>query len=346
MIVHRIESGDELLGLLGLAAESSRVQATLTQLARGMQPQLDPEDDDAFVDWVTVNEIGLEFGFEDEAYVRALDIDERRRSPLLLTQLYFYGDTPKTQPFPYALPFGLAFVDDRPTVHRKLAAHDALRRSYVRDAWRLPAFDLTIAYRADDGRLESVLCAVPYAPWPVRADEAALVAPFTPETLCTLFGARWSSASIRAQLEPLGYARALPDVRSEHSADLRMSHGIEFGFAPGTQVPAADLQFPRSLALASVTYYGPRVYDAREWIGPMPMGLAFDDSQAQIAAKMGRKPDDRRDFDRNGFALWHFQNYSLRTEYSNIENRLLRATLMAPGYWAATSEGRDRGGGT
>jgi hypothetical protein len=191
-------SGDDLLGLLGLAADSPRVQTTLAQLARGMQPELDPADESAFVDWVTVNEIGLEFGFEDEAYVHALDVDKRHQGPLLLTQLYFYGDTPKTQPFPYPLPFGLDFADDRAAVHRKLLVHGALRRSYVRDAWRLPAFDLTIAYREDYGNLESVLCDLPYAPWPMRANEAELVAPFTPEALCGLFGARWSSELLRS----------------------------------------------------------------------------------------------------------------------------------------------------
>ena len=329
-------ASDDMLSLLGMKAESARVQAALASLAHSMQPELDPDDPDVFVDWVTVNEIGLEFGFEDEAYVQALDVDRRRQGSLLLSQIYFYGDTARTLPFPYPLPFGLDFADDRATVHRKLAAHDALRRSYVRDAWRLPDFDLTVAYRADTGCLESVLCDVPYAPWPTLSDEAELVAPFTPEMLCGLFGARWSSALLRSRLEPLGYARALPEARSEHNADLRMAHGIEFGFAPGQKVPAADPQFPHALALASVTYYGPRVYDARAWMGPMPMDLSFDDSQARIAEKIGRKPDERNDFERNGFVLWHFERYSLRVEYSNIENRLLRASLMAPGYWLAS----------
>jgi hypothetical protein len=332
-------TGDVLLSLLGQAATSAPVQASLTELARGMQPELDPDDEEAFVDWVTVNEIGLEYGFEDETYVRALDIDERRGGNLLLTQLYFYGDTEKTQPFPYPLPFGLSFSDNRAQVHQKLVANDALRRSYVRDAWRLPAFDMTIAYRRDNGLLESVLCHMPYSPWPALDGEAELVAPFTPEALIGSFGKRWSSAQLRKELAPLGFQRALGDVRSEHSADLRMAHGIEFGFAPGSQVPGADGQFPRALALASVTYYGPRVYDAREWLGPMPLNLAFTDSQADIAAKLGRNPDERGDFDRVGFVIWHFDRYSLRAEYSNIENRLLRATIMAPGYWAASQAG-------
>jgi hypothetical protein len=329
-------SGDDLLGLLGLEAGSAPVQATLTQLAHGMQPELDPENEEIFVDWVTVNEIGLEFGFEDEAYVRAADMAKRRQGPLLLTQLYFYGDTARTQPFPYPLPFGLGFGDDRSTVHQRLKAQHGLRRSYVRDAWRLPAFDLTIAYGKDDGLLESVLCYLPYAEWPVGSNEADLVASFTPEAFCELFGARWSSVRLRSRLEPLGYANVLPEVRSEHSADLRMSHGIEFGFGPGRQVSGSEPEFPDAFALASVTYYGPRVYDARKWVGPMPLGFSFDDSQTRIVDRVGRQPDERQDYERNGFAIWHFEQYSLRAEYSNIENRLLRATIMAPGYWAAT----------
>lgn len=333
-------SGDDLLGILGLVADTPPVQAVLAQLARGMQPELDPDNEEAFVDWVTVNEIGLEFGFEDEAYVRARNADERRKGPLLLTQLYFYGDTARTMPFPYPLPFGLDFGDDRGAVHRKLAAHEAQHRSYIRDAWRLADFDLVVAYRQDNGLVESVLCYIPYTPWQISEGEIELVSSFTPVALCEFFGARWSSALLRKRLGPLGYASVMPKARSEHCADLRMVHGIEFGFAPGQQVPAADPQFPHAFALASASYYGARMYDARQWVGPMPLALSFDDSQAQIAAKVGRNPDHRADFDRNGFVLWHFDRYSLRAEYSNIENRLLRLTIMAPGYWAATGAGK------
>ena len=74
----------------------------------------------------------------------------------------------------------------------------------------------------------------------------------------------------------------------------------------------------------------------------MPLGLSFDDSQTRIVERVGREPDERRDFDRNGFVIWHFDQYSLRAEYSNIQNRLLRVTIMAPGYWAATTSGESR----
>src|SRR5439155_20765785 len=106
-------TGDNLLELLGSGAADARVEAVLRLLAQGMRPELDPDDEEKLVDWVTVNEIGLELGFEDETYVRAWNPELRRRGRLLLTQLYFYGDTPKTQPFPSPLPFGLTFDDDR-----------------------------------------------------------------------------------------------------------------------------------------------------------------------------------------------------------------------------------------
>ncbi len=327
-------SGDQLLNLLGLESTTLLVQSTLHSLARGMQPELELDNPESLVDWVTVNEIGLEFGFEDDAYVRAQDFEKRRQGALLLTQLYFYGDTLNTKPFPYPLPFGLTFSDDRNDVHSKLSKFDEKRRTYIRDAWQLPDFNMTIAYQSDSGKLESVLCYKPPIPWPLSKNEREMLAPFTPDALVSLFGLRWSTRELRTHLESLDYASALPNVRSEHSADLRMTHGVEFSFAPGVQVPVSDPQFPNSLSLASVTYYGPRVYDAREWVGPMPLNLSFNDSQSQIEAKLGRKPDERGDFDRVGFAIWHLDSFSLRAEYSNIENHLLRATIMAPGFWA------------
>jgi hypothetical protein len=328
-------TGDELLALLGMAASSLPVQLSLATLARGMQPELDPDDEQSLADWVTVNEIGLEYGFEDEALVRARDVDERRQGKLLLTQLYFYGDTPTTLPFPYPLPFGLSFEDDRAAARRRMARHETSRRSYIRDAWTVEGVDVTVAYHGT-GALESVFCQVPCDPWPQRADEPELLADLTPQKLAGLFGLRWSGAALREALGPVGFGSTLADIRTEHNADLRMAHGIEFGFAPGRQVPAADPQFPRSASFASVTYYGARVLDAREWAGPMPFGLRFADSQETLAAKVGRKPDDRGDQNLTGFVAWHFDAFTLHVEYSNVLNRLLRISLMAPGYWAAS----------
>jgi hypothetical protein len=84
-----------------------------------------------------------------------------------------------------------------------------------------------------------------------------------------------------------------------------------------------------------VTYYGPRVLDARAWAGPLPFDLAFSDSQVQLATKMGRPPDERSDEDLTGHVVWHEEAFSLIVEYSNLANHLLRIMVAAPGYWTA-----------
>ena len=65
------------------------------------------------------------------------------------------------------------------------------------------------------------------------------------------------------------------------------------------------------------------------------MRLSFDDTQLAMIKKVGRPPDDQEDEDFEGYALWHLPEFSLHVGYDNIENHLLRVTLMAPGYWDA-----------
>lgn len=331
--------GDALIGLLGLDTEAPAAQETLARLARGMQPELDPDDAQSLIDWVTLNELGLEFGFEDAAYVGALDPDLRRKGRLLLSQVYFYGDTPKTMPFAGRLPFGLAFADDRQAVRAKLAAYEAARRSYLHDAWTLPAFDMTVAYAVERGTLESVYCHLPYRPWPETPEHLALLAPFEPEAFVPWFGKRWHDESLRERFAPLGFDDLLADVRLHHEAPMRMTHGLELGFTKSGKLPSADPRYPESLAFASVNFYSSRLLDAREWPGRLPCGLAFDDSQTDLVGKVGKPPAEKKDGLQHGVAIWHFDDFSLSVMYSNIENRVLRVTMMAPGYWAASGAG-------
>jgi hypothetical protein len=327
-------SGDDLLTLLGRSVDDAAVQKSLGDFAHGMQPDRVFEDDELLVDWVTVNELGVEYGFEDEAFVKARDPRERNCGSVLLTQLYFYGDTPKTRAFPYSLPFGVGFHDERRSVRRKLGEYEATLRSYLRDAWRLPGFDVTVAYRGDSGMLESVFCHVPYTAWPPLLGEAARLSPFTPEVFVALFGLRWSSPILRSQLRSLGYEETLRQVRGEHSADLKF-RGLELVFAPSAQLVTADQQYSRSPALAGVTYYSSRELDARAWAGALPLGLSFTDCQADIRTKLGRKPAEISDQDRSGTLTWEFDEFTLIVMYSNIENRVLRITMLEPSFWRA-----------
>ena len=331
-------AGDDLLSLIGLPAHADMVQASLNTLAHRMQPELDPDDDDSLVDWVTVNELGLEYGFEDEAYLYALDPALRRVGPLVLSQLYFYGETPNTMPFPFPLPFGLKFADDRNAVRHKLAPYEATRRSYIRDAWMARGFWITVAYRGDPGTVESVFCHLPYTPWPPLPTDAARIAEFTPEVFAEMFGRRWSNVDLMTRFAPLGFEDKLPEARSEGVADLKLRHGLELSFAPSRQVPAADQRRPDVLAFAEATLYASRELDAREWAGPLPRGLTFADTQTDLMEKIGVEPAEHEDDQLSGLAVWHFEQYTLAVLYSNLENRLLRVTIKAPGYWAASRE--------
>lgn len=330
-------NGDKLIELIGLYANDEPVQDSLLKLARGKQPELDPEDESSLVDWVTVNELGLEYGFEDEAYVRALDPELRRSGPLILSQLYFYGDTPATRPFPFDLPFGLNLNDTAITVRNKFSQFEDLRRSYQRDAWRLPNYNVTVAYGKASGLVQSVFCYLPYKAWPALPDEEKLVSAFTPELFISLFGRRWSNATLMEQLAPLGYDEKLAQIRVEHAADLRTEHGIEFLFAPSKSVRAADQRYPRALSFAGVVFYANRELDARQWAGILPNGLSFSDTQNDLISKVNINPDVHDDENLSGQIVWHFDQYTLSVIYSNLENRPLRVYLLASGFKDASS---------
>ncbi len=325
-----LPSGDDIRALLGLRATNPLVQQALEQLAHGMRPELDPEDEEALTDWVTVNEIGLEFGFQDEAWVLALDPDLRRHGDLLLTQLYFYGETPRTRAFPGALPFRLTFTDDRVAAREKLRQHEATRRSDIRDTWALPEFLATVTYRPTSGTIESVLCHIPERPWPSVPGEAELVAPFTPTMLVSLFGRKWSDTGVRKRLAPLGYEDALAGVRAQHSADFRLTHGVELAFMPGREIRDSNPLYPTSLVVSGVTYYARRELDACEWAGVLPHDLSFKDSRPEVFAKMTEPPAREENEELWGRAVWHFARYTLVVIYSLVENRVLRVMMLAP----------------
>lgn len=325
----RAISGDALLALLGMGVEEPGVQACLAALARDMQPELDSDDPDDYIDWIILNEIGLELGFEDEAYLRAWDESMRREGRLLLSQLNFYADTELMQAFPWRLPFELGFSDDREAVRAKMHAFEGVRRSYIRDAWRMPAFDMTATYGVN-GALESVSCRLRCSPWPPDPmDEAAAVLP-EPAHFVRLFGLRWSSAELRQGLAMFGFDDRLAEVRSEHVADLRASHGLELYFAPSGSLATADQRLPKSPAFSAVQYLSERELDARQWRGTLPFGLDFADTQADLMKKVGTAPAEQTDGEVAGLAEWHFPAYILYVLYSNLENRLLRIALMTP----------------
>ena len=180
--------------------------------------------------------------------------------------------------------------------------------------------------------LESVFCYLPYAPWPPQPGEKEFVSSFEPRVFVSLFGLRWSDAKLREKLAPLGFEDKLAEIRTEQVADLRMEHGIELLFAPGDQIAGSDRRYPRTLALAGATFYANRELDARQWVGRLPYKLSFSDTQADLKAKVDASPYIQSDDHLSGEIGWHMDDYTLSVLYSNLENRPLRVSLLAPGF--------------
>ncbi|GAA0754574.1 hypothetical protein GCM10009107_31220 [Ideonella azotifigens] len=324
--------GDSLLALLGRPIEDQGVQDCLERLARGIQPELDAEDREVYVDWIVLNELGLELGFDDQAYLEALDPTLRRQGPVLFSQVIFHADGPVMRNFPFKLPFGLSLDDARQATRTRLDAKSSQRRSYLSDFWRIAGLDVTVAYRDAGHAIQSVYCRMPETPWALDSHTRLLP---TPEEFRNLFGLRWSQLQLRAALAMFGIDRHLASVRREHVADMRREYGIELYFTEGRRIVGSDRRYPNAQVFSAVTYYAARELDSLCWTGPLPFDLNFSDTQQDLVRKVGHRPVVHEDALLSGHAVWCFEDGTgLNVLYSNLENRLLRVTWMAPGFWS------------
>ena len=89
----------------------------------------------------------------------------------------------------------------------------------------------------------------------------------------------------------------------------------------------------RKSYLRSITLHRNRDRDSVGWQGRLPEGLSFEDSPQDLRDKMAVAPDAGSDAPDTGFALWHCPDYTLHVLYINIDNRLIRVRLIAPGVW-------------
>ena len=90
--------------------------------------------------------------------------------------------------------------------------------------------------------------------------------------------------------------------------------------------------------LGSIKFFRDRELDAYGWKGDLPCGIRFDDSQTILFDKVAQAPAVSMDRDLQGFAVWHFPEFTLHVLYSNVHNYLLRVTLLKPGLWGAAEE--------
>ena len=325
------EDGDSLLGLLGKPSNDPDVVEVLGDFDVRWAPKLDnkdlPEDEREWYVWRPSSKRGIEFSFQDEADLRALPRDQRGQGPLLLSQVCFYGDHEGVLPFKGKFPYGISLQSDRLAVRSAMKSVSDVCRSHKRDVWELDKHRVVVEHKRGGSVLGSVLCKLRLSPWP-----PAMLPPLpTLDQIIGQFGAYWYTSEMRELFFPLGLDRCGPDIATRRYADLREEAGLELYFYRDRARADDDVTANKGAEFSSAKFYSSRYLDARQWPGELPLGLEFDASYRELVSRVGREPDDGRDENLDGYAIWHFEDYSLHVQYSNVDNVILCCSVFAPG---------------
>jgi len=325
-----------LLALLGRYNTDAVVEAALRHYGVRNRPavEIDPDDADGPVvetqSWVKNSRAGIEFGFDDEAAWIGLDKTEFGKRPMVLTQIYMYGQHDGVRPYQEPLPLGLQLSDDRLIVRKKLAVLEPTRHSHVRDTWDTPDFRITVSYARGDQCIAFVLCMLREPPLPPLRYALAPAPPV--DSLLQLLDRPLGDSTVQQAFFPLGLQNQLDEIRESSQADLRIPYGLMLYFAdPSLRKPGRVEDF----VLSAMMFLQERELDGRGWPGDLPYGIAFDDSPEMVARKVGRPPDAQHDQDFTGVATWHEPILTLRVVYSTMDNRAYRVSAVAPGFRGA-----------
>jgi hypothetical protein len=326
-------NSDRILALLGYQADVPSVEAVFADLDTRRRPALDPEDRDAFLDWVLVRRKGVELGFVDEVFFQAGTKWKRRRKdvPLVLWQVYFYTARKDIADFTGKLPFGLCWSNDRNVVRQKLAVFQPTSRLYLKDTWDVPGYRLIVDYKQGGKAINTIVCQLQLHPWP---EEGRIEPSLSVADWLSMFGLPATSTLLRDRLRPLDLEARI-EAGEEREVDFIFECGLQIFFTESKElrlVKKPALTKMNEPVLGAVRFLRSRELDGRKWKGELPFRLSFDDTQQRMLDKIGLPPDEQEDEDFDGFALWHFPEFSLHVLYSNMENQLLRVTFMAPGY--------------
>ncbi len=325
----------DLLSLLGARQTDPAVEAALVHYQVRNRPavKIDEDDSDGPVvetqSWVKNSREGIEFGFDDEAAWLGQDETAHGQRPMLLTELYFYGEHQGVRPYAGELPFGLKQSDGRAAVRKKMSPYDATLHSHTRDTWDTPEARITVGYVEGEQSIAVVLCMLPEPPLPPLP--YALAAVPSPDSLVALFGSPLDDPALSRELRPLGLSKHIDEVRDSGEADFSNPYGLIVNFSAPKERKARNAD---DTLLSSITFLRERELGGRGWLGSLPCGLSFDDSPEMAAQKLGRAPDSQDDEDFSGTASWNEPEFTLFILYSTINNRLFRVGVVAPGFAA------------
>ena len=314
----------DILSLFGISAADQKLAAVFACLNTLRRPALPDDDPYAYHDWVLVRRKGIELGFTDSEYQHAADRFRWGHGKLLLTQAYFYSGFDDIQPFTGTLPYGLAFADSRDIVRSRLAIFEPSRHSHLNDTWDVEDYRLSVTYADDGASIDRMVCRVPATAIPRKQqvgcpDLKAVTNAFGSTVTSPEFLALWQNG-----LSDKDYRAAQEDGE----LDLSQTYGTTPAFAPGGSGPV----------FRSITLHRNRDMESVGWGGRLPENLDFDDSPEILFKKIAAQPIQQSDSTLTGHAVWHFDDYTLHVLYSNLDNRLLRVKLIAPGTWRCVDD--------
>ncbi|UVK44051.1 hypothetical protein BPNPMPFG_005925 [Mesorhizobium sp. AR07] len=300
------------------------MQALLASLNIIRQPSIDVDESDegpvlSAQDWLINRQLGIELGFEARAHLLGEDDFDPYNEPMLLSQVYFYLEHDEVKPYKGPLPFNIGLDEAKNTVRASLAAYESTRRSYLRDTWEMPECRLTVSYVDNGARIGFVLCLMRPPVMPADDADAALVP--TIDQIARVMGKPLADPEVRLTFAPLRLDQNLEEDETGSVASFTRHIGIELRF----RYPNGG----RDQILANVLLYREHEVEGARWPGELPKGLLFNDSPEQVMHKVGRPPDDVLDEEFDGYATWHFVEYSLQVKYSTIENYILCVQLVA-----------------
>ena len=329
---------NEFIKLLGLSSTHGEIESILRRFGIKRRPKLQVDEEDAdgpiveVQDWVINSRVGIEFGFEDEASLLGLERLEFGAGPMILKQIYLYGEHQGVNVYQGSLPFGLNMEDDRKTVRNKLSKFETLRRSYVRDTWVFSGYKMAVSYVDEDKRIGFII--LMYNPNIPPKLELVQNTPKIGDIIQAL-GKPKDDPLVGKLFSPFGLNRRLEDNGQEYVANFRENFGFQVRFRKHIYSGKSKA----SIGLSHITFYRDREMEARGYRGRLPNSIDFNDSPEMLFKKIDHSPDNITDDLFVGFALWHLDEYSLRVKYSTMDNFILSVDLLAPGIWEAYSAG-------
>ncbi|MGU2288612.1 hypothetical protein ACSEQ4_06630 [Pseudomonas aeruginosa] len=306
--------------MFGVASDDERINSLFRELNTLRRPQQPDISNSIFYDWILVRKQGLELGFVDEEFQLAASRFRWGHGKLLLAQAYFYSATNEIKKFSGCLPAGLNFSDGRTEVREKLSTYEATRHSFINDTWDLNEYRLTIVYKKNrETGIDRVLCRM--LPKPI-VQTARLIYPSV-EQIYHTFGDPVRSTEFESLWPNLLSNKDYESAELDSELDLNESLGASLGF----------VKIGNEALFRSISFHRNRDQDSVGWRGPLPRRLDFEDSPETLFSKIPNTPAQQADTELTGYAVWHFEEYTLHVLYSNIDNRIIRVKMITPGTW-------------